>query len=303
MILNDFASKRVGRARTTRLLVVLFFISLITTPLMARGDKKNYPASFDWSNVDGCNYVTPAKSQHPRLCASCVAFGVAAALESNARIALNLPVSCKNGTAGDTQFENLSEAQLFFCNTNCYQGWTIPTALDYCKSHGAVPESYCPTYDGVLGYCKTHKIDPCGLEDRDNFIDGCCRPPEDKVTRITGYVELKTHEEMKKWISTKGPVVTSMFCDIKFLKSPGDGVYTCKTSGPQNHVVCCIGYDDEKKAWLCKNSFGPEWGEDGLFWFAYGQCGGDNIMFGIEGFSQIYTTAKTKEKSKAVTVH
>jgi cathepsin L len=37
-----------------------------------------------------------------------------------------------------------------------------------------------------------------------------------------------------------------------------------------NHVVLLIGWDDEKQAWLVKNSWGESWGEKGFAWIRYG---------------------------------
>lgn len=35
-------------------------------------------------------------------------------------------------------------------------------------------------------------------------------------------------------------------------------------------MVLLIGWDDEKGAWLVKNSWGEEWGEKGFGWIKYG---------------------------------
>jgi hypothetical protein len=40
-----------------------------------------------------------------------------------------------------------------------------------------------------------------------------------------------------------------------------------------NHAICVIGYDDTQNCWICKNSWGTNWGEDGFFKIAYGECG------------------------------
>ena len=100
---------------------------------------------------------------------------------------------------------------------------------------------------------------------------------------------MKDPREMKKWIASKGPVVTSMYCDESFLNHRGEVYETGSQKYLGVHAVCCIGYDDGRQAWLCKNSFGPDWGILGYVWVGYGTCGIDRIMFGINGFSHIYT--------------
>lgn len=37
-----------------------------------------------------------------------------------------------------------------------------------------------------------------------------------------------------------------------------------------NHAIVLCGWDDEKHAWLLKNSWGTDWGEDGYMWIDYG---------------------------------
>jgi C1A family cysteine protease len=76
----------------------------------------------------------------------------------------------------------------------------------------------------------------------------------------------------------------------KFSNYTG-GIYECPSGeNKYSHAVSCIGYDDRREAWLCKNSLGTDWGLDGYFWIGYGECGIDSKMFGINGFSKIYTT-------------
>jgi C1A family cysteine protease len=39
--------------------------------------------------------------------------------------------------------------------------------------------------------------------------------------------------------------------------------------------VCVVGYNDARKFWIVKNSWGTGWGEGGYFRIAYGQVGLD----------------------------
>src|SRR5476649_1810694 len=37
-----------------------------------------------------------------------------------------------------------------------------------------------------------------------------------------------------------------------------------------NHAVVIVGWDDARSAWHVRNSWGPDWGEDGYIWMRYG---------------------------------
>ncbi len=224
------------------------------------------PPAFDWRNVEGYNYVTPVKDQQAE-CGSCTAFAVVAAIEANARIQLNLPVN----TSNDVVFEDLSEAQLFFSNTTCSTGWTIPDALESCKREGVVPES-------------------CWPYDIDNpFMPQWCTDCKSKTTQISDFTSLRDHQMIKEWISSRGPVIACMLAGPELFDYT-EGIYEGTSRDNRSHAVCCIGYDDSREAWLCKNSMGTEWGMNGYFWIRYGEYGIDSKMFGINGFSRMYTT-------------
>ena len=73
------------------------------------------PASFDWRNIGGKNFVAPVKNQGG--CGSCVAFGTTATVEGTLRVAI-----------GDGSYPiNLSEAHLFYC-PRAPRGATAATA-------------------------------------------------------------------------------------------------------------------------------------------------------------------------------
>lgn len=87
---------------------------------------------------------------------------------------------------------------------------------------------------------------------------------------------------MKEWISTRGPVIAcfSVYDDFFAYRSGVyHHVYGERVGG---HCVCCVGYDDSQTYWICKNSWGPEWGEQGFFRIQYGEAGIDHVMWAIE---------------------
>ncbi|MDY7008249.1 MAG: C1 family peptidase, partial [Cyanobacteriota bacterium] len=64
------------------------------------------------------------------------------------------------------------------------------------------------------------------------------------------------------------PVVSAVYMTDVFHAYKG-GVYNENAYGTPNHAVTIIGWDDRKRAWLVKNSWGTDWGEDGYIWIAY----------------------------------
>ena len=243
-----------------------------------KGTATAHPSAFDWRNVEGKNYVSHVKLQG--LCNSCAAFGVAAAIETSARIEKNIAVTKEN----EADILDLSEQQMFYTNEmypeqcNCEIGWFVDDALDFSRDTGIVPEKLY-VYNPYNPFYKPP-------------IKNLPRGWKDKVTKISGYTAYTDPERMKHHLSTKGPLVASIdiYWDLLFYKS---GVFENQTEEALGgHCVCCIGYDDEKQAWLCKNSWGDQWGEEGFFWIKYGDCGIDYKMWGIDGFDEIFVDGR-----------
>lgn len=85
--------------------------------------------------------------------------------------------------------------------------------------------------------------------------------------------ELPTVEQLKTALIEHGPLAAAVYYDDKLEKYKG-GVFIGKKAEWINHAVLIVGWDDEKEAWLIKNSWGEEWGEKGFGWIKYG---GNNI--------------------------
>jgi C1A family cysteine protease len=43
------------------------------------------------------------------------------------------------------------------------------------------------------------------------------------------------------------------------------------------HAVVCVGYDDIKKVWIMRNSWGTYWGDKGYFYLPYAYLTNDDL--------------------------
>jgi len=218
------------------------------------------PAAYDLRDVGGRNFVTAIKDQSA--CGSCVAFGAVATVESTLRI-----------QRGDANLAvDLSEAHLFFChararNYNCSTGWWPQEAFDDFKNKGVADEA-CYPYN---------------LSNTD--CSGLCSNSAERVIKISGYQAVTGNpEQIKEWVSTKGPV-SACFIVYEDFFSYRSGIYRHVTGGEAGgHCVTIIGYNDNPGYWICKNSWGTGWGDQGVFWIAYGECGIDTwLNHGVDG--------------------
>jgi C1A family cysteine protease len=217
--------------------------------------KATRPAKWDWRNVNGKDWTTPIRDQ--LVCGSCVAFATAAVVE------MNYQIYHKNASSGI----QLSTAQLFFCGCGrcCDKGWRADHALNFVQYEGLLPESAYP-YLPIDQNCRVEMCPP---------LQG-----EQSRAHISKWTATLNADVAKTWLSTVGPLLTAMivFDDFKNYKN---GVYK-PTSDKQvgRHAIALVGYDDDGKFWICKNSWGAKWGENGWFKMAYDQCGiGSKIPF------------------------
>ncbi|NEP81445.1 MAG: hypothetical protein F6K39_26740, partial [Okeania sp. SIO3B3] len=92
-----------------------------------------------------------------------------------------------------------------------------------------------------------------------------------------------TDGEMKQALMEEGSLYVTMHYDRDYLNESSD-TYYYSGSGNGNHAVALVGWDDnkvvpganKKGAWLCKNSWGEDWGDDGYFWISYQDTKGVN---------------------------
>jgi C1A family cysteine protease len=216
-----------------------------------------FPGAWDWRDVEGADWTTAIRDQGA--CGSCVAFGSVAVLESMLKL-----------HHSDASLQpDISEAHLFFCGCGscCEEGWWPTYALDYARDYG-VPDEACFPY-----------------QDHNMACSDTCADSQVRSTRIVGWEEMVDAGARKEWLATKGPLVGCMAVYRDFFSYTG-GVYRHTTGSMAGyHAVCVVGYTEADQAWICKNSWGPGWGEQGWFQIGYGECGIDTqfAMFGVTG--------------------
>ena len=192
--------------------------------------------SFDWRDE---GKVTPVKNQGG--CGSCWAFAAMGAYEGSYAII--------NGQQVDT-----SEKDVLDCSGagSCAGGWYDPV-FNYMLSDGITDES-------EYGYSPNDDSCPLGL-------DATFR------TVAWGWVSAK-HDiapvaDIKEQLCDSGPLATAVRVTNAF-RAYTSGVFNESSDGWVNHAVTIVGWDDSKNAWLIKNSWGTNWGDNGYMWIDYG---------------------------------
>lgn len=228
------------------LFIILFSQSLVYGQL---------PPSYDWRNIEGTNYITPIKNQGN--CNACFAFATVAALESQII-----------KTYGISFLKDMSEQTVISCGSSgtCTSGGDKVKASSYLYNTG-IPLESCFPYTGTDVSCG----------------NACANWVDHQMCKFTGYTvrNSPTIAQIKSDIYTYGPIVADMRLLADFRNQYNNwpnkiytacfaGEGTCNDTG-EGHDVLVIGYNDEGEYFICKNSWGREWGDNGYFKIAYSE--------------------------------
>jgi C1A family cysteine protease len=205
------------------------------------------PEKYDWSDVDGKDWTTAIRNQ--KSCGSCVSFGTLGALESVVQIELGQQLEC-----------DFSEAHLFFCGGgSCSGGWSISRAVGFLEDYGVSDEECFPYVP------------------RDMSCDNLCPDWEQMAVKVShggrvgGFPQ--NISNVKKALIEYGPLITG-FTVYEDFSSYTSGIYEHVYGDVRGgHAITIVGYDDNEECWICKNSWGRNWGEHGYFRIKYGECG------------------------------
>jgi len=128
-------------------------------------------------------------------------------------------------------------------------------------------------YDPVFDFMLTNGVASETAEPY-QALDGFCAAGNNKLYRainwgfVTAKYEIPSVSEIKDALYQYGPLSVAVNATPAFQAYTG-GVFNENSSGNINHAVTIVGWDDEKHAWLIKNSWGIWWGENGYMWIDY----------------------------------
>lgn len=230
-------------------------VPFTTKPSVTRATRA-LPTSYDLRNVSGVNYVSAVKNQ--TTCGACWSFATLASMES---------ALMKNGLGEFDYSENNLKNNHGWSNGPCAGG------------HTSMSIAYLSRFGGPK------------LETDEPYFAGDDRPsPLSETQRYVTDVEVFAgNDEIKQAIVDHGALYTTMsWQDAGYNSSNKTFYYPSKVT--INHAVTVVGWDDNKVtaapnpgAWLIKNSWGTNWGDNGYFWIAYDD---ESSVFDAHAFSK-----------------
>lgn len=229
-------------------------------------DDTEVPEAFSWRDDAGRDWMMPVRNQ--RQCGSCAAFGITAMLEMRVKQDLDEP-----GLVID-----LSDSQCLTCaGGDCVDGITLPQGIAVMTQEGLVTEECGPYAEDGNEIILTECDGICDGGDRGRvFLEGV------ELLNFEAVPELSDQVAMMKKALSQSPLLVriGVWSD---LFSYGGGVYRPATEDPEQivgyHALLLVGWDDQQQAWLARNSWGPNWGNNGYLWLGYGASDSNRQVF------------------------
>ena len=220
-------------------------MALTKTLAKPRAAASGRPAVVDWRTRWGASWITRAADQGST--ENCWAFASNALIEAMVRI--------EHGVWCERSVTEIRKG----VKKKVTDGGNANEALVWVKGHG-LADPGCTPYsldDKPLAF-------PADRSGRTVRI-----PAHERIPNDAG------QEAAKKWLDAVGPLVCffEVWTDFDDSKNVKGVVYRARPGATfrGNHLMLIVGYDDNAKCWIVKNSWGQGFGDNGFVRIGYGQ--------------------------------
>lgn len=254
------------------ILIFVGFISLFIFPkTVSQAIELDIPAQYDWREQ---GYDFPVGDQDN--CDAGYAFAAVDAVQAAIWKKDSIKLDFSENHAKECNWHALNH---YAGLPNTCEGGNFKMLTNLFTQHGLVPET-CDPYVDYDTTCNTSCKSEYYITDWTQF------GPIDKPAEI---------DLIKQKLIEHGPLYTQMDPKITGFEYYSGGYVLTGTSTDPNkwtHGVLIVGWDDYltytggQGAWIVKNSYGEDWGNNGYFKIAYGKAGIGSSLATVTGWEK-----------------
>ena len=229
--------------------------------------RTTFPPTYDCTDL-----CTPIKDQSQ--CGSCWDFSGVCVVEAANIKAKNLPDNSAASQLSEQYTLDACDGQNGGCG-----GDDNTTVLADAKTGGLPLTSVYGPYTAKEGACKLHQLAGVARKNAGGVL---------YTLSDWGYVGpqtgVPTVDQIKAAMLQYGPIGAAVAADNAFESYQPGSVFQDSKSQDIDHDIVLVGWDDARRAWKLRNSWGTAWGNEGYMWIAYAaNMVGYESVWGVAG--------------------